>query len=151
MKISVLTIENCKIREVYRDAAKFYLSTLIPDKRRTRHIEVVIKITTLYDYGAFVERDAIKRNRFIISLDERISLKTRLVSLAHEMVHVKQGILGELGMSKTLFNGRYTQWKGEWLLEKSIDYWDHPWEIEAYGKELGLYERFRATVNAKAR
>ena len=34
------------------------------------------------------------------------------------------------------------RFKGEKIHLKETDYWDYPWEIEAYGKQLGLFVRF---------
>lgn len=65
-----------------------------------------------------------------------------LSTLAHEMVHVKQFARGELYESINLGMHR---WKGEWLSNNRQcvkDYWDHPWEIEAHGRETGLFIRW---------
>jgi hypothetical protein len=71
----------------------------------------------------------------------RPSLKSEdlLQLLAHEMVHLKQFAKNELFDyscgSKSRFNGKvYTRDK--------IDYWFLPWEIEAYGRERGLYVKY---------
>lgn len=71
-------------------------------------------------------------------------------TLAHEMVHVKQYSTGELSANGILVSiaGRliYTaQWAGKTWLPKSNEcqYYDSPWEIEAYGREVGLYYRWR--------
>ena len=61
-------------------------------------------------------------------------------ALAHEMVHAKQYAIGELMDGPNYLRVR---WMGKWI--KSQDeknYWDRPWEIEAYGKETGLAESF---------
>ena len=36
--------------------------------------------------------------------------------------------------------GRH-RWQGEWLATDP-DYWDQPWEIEAHGRECGLFVRW---------
>ena len=66
-----------------------------------------------------------------------------LRTLAHELVHAKQYILGELSYQKVGM-----VWKGQptgfafnddmnWL-----DYYDFEWEIEAFGREEGLMVMF---------
>ena len=63
-----------------------------------------------------------------------------LQTLAHELVHVKQYLLGEL------------VWRDAGLLYKGVshdpntfvDYFDLPYEIEAYGRERGLLVTFLA-------
>ena len=48
-----------------------------------------------------------------------------ITTVAHEMVHVKQYVKGELVN-----------------IEEDIDYWDRPSEIEAHGREVGLFIRW---------
>ncbi len=60
-------------------------------------------------------------------------------ALAHEMVHVKQYVTGELVDT----DGLNVFWKGELYKDaKSANedeaYWNSPWEIEAYGRERGM-------------
>lgn len=72
---------------------------------------------------------------FTIRVDKSYSLRRMLESIAHEMVHVSQFATGrwvELETKKTTrFDGKeYT---------KLPNYWDRPWEIEAHGREVGLF------------
>ena len=61
-----------------------------------------------------------------------------LKTLAHEIVHVKQYVMGEL------------KWRDAGLVYKGInhdpknlmEYYDLPYEIEAYGREKGLLAGF---------
>lgn len=71
-----------------------------------------------------------------IELDPRKKSVDIYQILAHEMVHIKQYVLGEL--DETHPSG--TVWKGQLFIEtgKDQDYWESPWEIEAYGKEKGM-------------
>ena len=57
------------------------------------------------------------------------------------MVHVKQYATGEL--RDALRGPTLHRWRNKPYDAKVVDYWDHPWEIEAYGREYGLYLRFR--------
>ena len=54
-------------------------------------------------------------------------------TLAHEMVHAKQYIFGEL-------DGYSDSWKGSDV--NYYSYEDSPWEKEAYKLEEILYEKF---------
>jgi hypothetical protein len=50
--------------------------------------------------------------------------------LAHEMVHLKQMAKGE--MKDKYVKSRYvTVWRGD-RYEDDVNYWDQPWELEAY-------------------
>lgn len=70
-------------------------------------------------------------------------------TLAHEMVHIKQYAKRELGDEITLAKGTkeysVTKWQGKfWKPKKREDsYFDSPWEIEAYGRGIGLHSRWR--------
>lgn len=70
-------------------------------------------------------------------------------SLAHEMVHVKQYVLGELDD----IDISQVKWKGELYQSGDTEdeaYWNSPWEIEAYGREKGMnYLRMKANFSAK--
>jgi hypothetical protein len=52
-------------------------------------------------------------------------MRDMLITVAHEMVHIKQYVKGE--MPKSITEG---------------DYWDRPHEIEAHGRETGLFIRW---------
>ena len=75
---------------------------------------------------------------FEIEIDSSMKLRRLLETVCHEMVHVKQYARGELYESERQAMHR---WNGEWL-NKDPDYWDRPWEIEAHGRELGLFLRW---------
>ena len=67
-----------------------------------------------------------------------------LETLAHELVHVKQYIKGELtgGIEAGLY------WKGtKFELEDFRDYYELPYEVEARGKERGLLIGFLVQWN----
>jgi len=55
------------------------------------------------------------------------------------MVHVKQWAKGE--MYEYLKSGLIRFHKTKFDAD-NINYWDYPWEIEAFGKQLGLFVRF---------
>ena len=69
-------------------------------------------------------------------------LKNVMIDLGHELVHVKQYLCNEIFDYK---NGD-VRYKGlifdasHYMDEEK--YFDSPWEIEAYGRELGLYKIF---------
>ena len=61
------------------------------------------------------------------------------MDLGHEMIHVKQYLNNEIFDYK---NG-FVRYKGEEFDDsyksKLENYFESPWEIEAYGRELGLF------------
>ena len=72
--------------------------------------------------------------------------------LAHEMVHVKQYAMDEL---RTVFAWDRDEayiWQGERFRlkdDENIDL-DSPWEIEAYGREIGLIDRWKNRKRKKS-
>jgi len=86
--------------------------------------------------------DNLRPREFTISLSRKIlnDEDEFLLSLAHEMVHIKQMARGEL---KELFRGGYRRvWnKKNYGSEYRLD---NPWEVEAYSLQSTLVEEFLA-------
>ena len=93
---------------------------------RPRHFRVVIDHHRL-------EEDNYGRKRDVTEWAHEV-LKT----LAHELVHVKQYVVGDLSIRS---KGMY--WKGELTkIDNMMEYFKSPWEIEAYGLERYLWLNF---------
>ena len=65
-------------------------------------------------------------NDFEIDIKRSLRMRDMLITLAHELVHVKQYVEGSLTQTSDI----------------DIDYWDRPSEIEAHGRETGLFIRW---------
>ena len=90
-------------------------------------------------YGdAIWEDDERYPKEFTIRADASQPLRRVLETIAHEMVHVKQYAKNELHEYTMKKGHRY---KGEFFSDK-LNYWDEPWEIEAHGREIGLFVRW---------
>jgi hypothetical protein len=77
---------------------------------------------------------------FEIEADKKLRLRKLLETIAHEMVHVKQYARRELHpVNET--------WCGKTYNPKKVSYWDLPWEIEAHGREAGLFVRWAEQEN----
>lgn len=128
-------------KELVVAASDFYMCTLM-SKHIVRKIKLDIIITRRErmggDEGSCVVIDSDGANNprwFEIELQSKTNRKTLLYNLAHEIAHVKQFALKEL-------NDGQTKWQGKYIDDKKVDYWDLPWEIDAFGRERGLYSRF---------
>lgn len=55
-------------------------------------------------------------------------------TLAHELVHLRQFVNGDLRFSKM---GNVVTFKGERFRAKNMCYYKVPWEVEAYGLQYG--------------
>jgi len=95
---------------------------------RPRHFRVIIDHHRL-------ESDNYGRKRDVTEWAHEV-LKT----LAHELVHVKQYVMGELSMRREGLCYRGVHYDVKTLTE----YFELPYEIEAYGREKGLLIAFLA-------
>ena len=127
-----------RFNEYVQRASQFYAEQLFP-KQLLRHIVVSIKFNKHLDafgYASIEKRNSKGAAReFLIELHPYISGKEILKALAHEFVHVKQYVYEEL-------NEQQTEWQGEPFDSDAVDYYELPWEIEAHGKEIGLFTNF---------
>ena len=82
---------------------------------------------------------------FEITIDADLGKRSMLLALAHEMVHVKQYATGELKYNR---NQRLHRFQGI-AYHPDYMYWEQPWEIEAFGRELGLYRMFTESEKRK--
>jgi hypothetical protein len=84
---------------------------------------------------------------YIIALDRTDDDEDRedpLSVLAHEFIHVKQYTLGQLKDE-----GMYSYWKGkkyENAEPDSKEYYFSPWEVEAFGMQVGLYRLYMRSI-----
>lgn len=119
-------------------ATEFFASLLM-SKRLQK--DVIVHIECLDDgsdgFMHFLD-DNRRPREFQININNRISKRKQLITLAHEMVHVKQYVKGEL---KYLSRKDEDRWLGS-IVRRDLHYYDRPWEIEAFGRELGLVQRY---------
>lgn len=132
-------------KALIEDAARYYLQTLL--RGRKDHLLITIRLRkgllSKSDYGVkadclFVdEEDGLKE--FDIRIDADMRLQGILRCLAHEMVHVAQYTTGSLKEGRVAGE---SIWHGKKWVLRHYSYYDHPWEVEALGKEEGLFEKF---------
>lgn len=131
-----------KKREYSENLCNFIADKFMP--RMSDRIKVKIKfVTGLIDreftYGDCIWEDQDYRPKeFTIRIDAGMSLRKTLLTVAHEMVHVKQFAKNEL---KQMCYLKAHRWQGQYVPE-GTDYWDLPWEIEAHGREIGLFNQW---------
>ena len=110
---------------------EFCVKTLMP---RMCTLDITVRLCKPQGaMGYCLETD--NNRTFEIELDKTQSMRNLLETLAHEMVHVKQYARGEL-------NPKIDCWMGKTYNPKKVSYWDLPWEIEAHGRETGLFVRY---------
>ena len=137
---------------------EYSMSKLIPSKRLRNNLEINIHMRNHPESGEAMidEFDDRRRPRsFRVILDrtkmefndsgeERTDAEVALEilkTLGHELVHVKQYALGELTTDRygaLRYNGVH------YNPQNLLEYFDLPYEIEAYGREKGLLVGFLA-------
>lgn len=142
---------NKQFRESVQDACEFYLHKLGLSKRKLNKVTVILKLAELkYHHGICVNTN--HPNTFEITIHSKLDRKSKFKTLAHEIVHMKQWLTGEMRDYVRNDDIIKTYWKGKlWKMSGNEldDYYDSPWEIEAYGKEEGLYARWMDHVKKR--
>ena len=144
MRIKIEGTHNKVHAKVLRSALQWYARDLMPQLTTKISIELNIVANLVRDeqMDAAVTwlEDPVKPRKFVMEIDADLSLDRTLEMLAHEMVHVKQFAFGELVDNPS---GKTVKWQGKRVSVRDDDgYWTLPWEIEAYGRQPGLFARF---------
>jgi hypothetical protein len=135
-------IKGCKdtiLREKLINATFFFANELLTSQMLP-HISLnIVMKSTMRDLGCCSVthyNSWYKPRTFQIELRRHRSYKTTLMTLAHEMVHVKQYAKGEINV-----------WLNKWHKQKidtdTVPYEQLPWEIEANTYERLLYNIYK--------
>lgn len=125
----------------------FCIEKLMP---RMQTLDIEVRLASINTANGYCTKMADKKNPrdFEIEVDSKLNMRQLLETVAHEMVHVKQYARNEMCDANPLL--RYmTSWKSTKVCTKTTEYWDLPWEIEAHGREVGLFIRW-AQANGHA-
>jgi hypothetical protein len=124
-------------------AAKFYADCLLSYKMQEK-TRIIVKFRNDIKecgYAYIAGKNASgKPRKFLIEINSALGAKDILETIAHEMVHVKQFAYGDM-------NEKLSRWHDTSVDTDEIDYWFHPWEIEAHGLETALLCNF--AINEK--
>lgn len=147
MFVEVTGHRSRRFKELISEAVEYYCSLLVSKRMlNSLYVDVLMKkkIDDDEDFQAFCSYNGKSEGirEFEVELKKGMSVRDTLMYLAHECVHIKQFATGEMRDGSVY--AITTKWKGREINENKVDYWDLPWEIEAYGREKGLYSRFVA-------
>lgn len=117
-------------KEYVKSMVEYCIKMLMP-RMKSLDINVVLKDIKADAYGYCLSETT---REFEIEIHNKLPLRKLLTTVAHEMVHVKQYARKEL---KNDYD-----WQGRTYSPKKCNYWDQPWEIEAHGRECGLFVRW---------
>ena len=146
---------DTRLRLAVYAMTEFALSRLIPSKRLRNNLSINVHLKHHSEGGEAMMSENTNPRRpreFDVIVDhhraeidnyDRTRTDTEwgheiLKTLAHELVHVKQYVMGEL-----TYRTHGMVWKKETYSPDNIfDYFETPYEIEAYGREKGLLVAF---------
>ena len=80
---------------------------------------------------------------YVMFIDSALDAVKMVEILAHEMVHVKQFVLGQLQIETDEYGFATYYWMGKKNTDK---YFDRPWEIDAWAKERLLSVAVERTI-----
>ena len=154
IKIHARNIDS-KLKVALYAMTEFAMAKLVPSSRLRNNVSINVHLKHHEENGeAMLEdyADRYKPRDFKVIIDHhRAEIddynRTRndtewghmiLRTLAHELVHVKQYLVGDL-----TWRDKGMLWKGELFAPEYLtDHLETPYEIEAYGREKGLLVSF---------
>ena len=121
-----------------RAAIAFYADYLMFDHDE---VDVYLDFERGFAKNQKVEADCVNDdgNDFTVTVDADMGERKTLIALAHEMVHVKQFAQDDFAFNERRRTFRF----GGKSYPEDMNYWEKPWEIEAFGRETGLYIMFK--------
>ena len=142
--IDITVIGGSSTQKKYIKSMAEYCCDMLMPRMKSLDIEIHVKDFKKDDnYGyAWPVEDSLNPRSFELEINKDKRLRRVLETVAHEMVHVKQFARNELYEPSAKQGSR---WNGKWFSprQKCVkDYWDQPWEIEAHGRECGLFVRW---------
>jgi hypothetical protein len=123
-----------KIKPAELQTAIEIMMKIMKAHRLLPSLEITVRFKNMKTHAQVEEVD---EKEFVIDISNSLSKLNTLLALAHELVHIKQFCRKELKME-----GPHIVYRGEVFDPKKVHYYDLPHEIEAYGRETGLVDRY---------
>ena len=140
MKITVRNIKNESIRRKELVYACNWIGDMIMGRKLCKNIHVSIQFADISEYGlSSPAYEDYHPREFEIFIRHEMSRLAIIETTAHELVHVKQFARRELRDYDTRNKPKYL---GKVVSTTDLHYYDYPWEIEAFGRAVGLYNRY---------
>ncbi len=131
--------------EEFRFAARFMYLLLVSERehdKTTLHVNFSSLKRTLHGAAISIGDEKYPK-KFAIVINHKLKRKGQLLTLAHELVHCKQYSRSQL---RHVFDRKIKDYRLQFETkvynEERVSYWDLPWEVEAHGREYGLYHRY---------
>ena len=148
MEINVYNAST-KLESYVVSAVEFAMAKFFDVKDLDKYISVDVDFTDLDVEGHCIDAGD---GEFSIEIKKDLPMREKMIVLMHELVHMKQHIAGELEfggiiIGKDGLKCKTTTWMGAEFDEEGTDYFDRPWEIEAFGRQLGLFIRWVESID----
>ena len=148
MEINVYSASN-KLESYVVSAVEFAMAKFFDVKDLDKYISVDVDFTDLDVEGHCINAGD---GEFSIEIKKDLPMREKMIVLMHELVHMKQHIAGELEfggiiIGKDGLKCKTTTWMGAEFDEEGTDYFDRPREIEAFGRQLGLFIRWVESID----
>ena len=148
MEINVYNASN-KLESYVISAVEFAMAKFFDVKDLDKYISVDVDFTNLDVEGHCIDAGD---GEFSIEIKKDLPMREKMIVLMHELVHMKQHIAGELEFGGIIIGQdglkcKTTTWMGAEFDEEGTDYFDRPWEIEAFGRQLGLFIRWVESID----
>jgi hypothetical protein len=148
METNVYNASN-KLESYVVSAVEFAMAKFFDVKDLDKYISVDVDFTDLDVEGHCIDAGD---GEFSIEIKKDLPMREKMIVLMHELVHMKQHIAGELEfggiiIGKDGLKCKTTTWMGAEFDEEGTDYFDRPWEIEAFGRQLGLFIRWVESID----
>ena len=121
-------------RQLVEDITSWYINTKLP---RYKNLNIEIDLEKIDDAQGFCTE--IDKREFHIQIDKRLEGDDFITCVFHELVHVKQHLKKELKDD----NGCFSMWKGKEIHHGDSNYYELPWEKEAYELQETLLKEYK--------
>ena len=142
--VDIIGISKPKQGLLIRDTIEQALLHLLPRRRLPILIDCHIALKEdLEPAKAMIHQES--NDVFFLAISQELldNEEELIETICHECVHIKQYLRKEL-----LELGRDThRWKGKLVNSKEVEYYDLPWEKEAYKMEIELAEKVKSIKN----
>lgn len=141
-------IRKKRDREFISDAFHFFATTLL-HHRTINILGLSVDVKDLGHAHGFCswEDNNIKPREFTIELNKNLSGIELIKTIAHEMVHLKQFVKGEL--KERYKPSHHHIWYGDIIDVGDDNFYDVPWEVEARDMEQELFLLFEDKMGDK--
>ena len=128
MNIVEATGGNKVQRQIAEDVVSYMIKRLMP---RHRTLDITVELVDIKSDAVGFCMMCDRKREFVIEADKKQGIVQLVTTIVHEMIHVKQWVRNEMDDG---CSGHIARWKSK-TIPADTNYYDLPWEKEAYEKE----------------